>query len=141
MKRPWNNELDLQREEANASLLRRHFASGTDLYVPVVHWDLSSQRVLTLERVHGVPVDDIAAIDAVGLDRKKLAAKGVGLFYEQVFRDNFFHADAHPGNIWIDLERHTEPRFIAMDFGIMGSLPEADQYWLAQNFIALFEQD
>jgi ubiquinone biosynthesis protein len=135
------NELDLQREGASASLLRRNFASGVDLYVPEVHWELTAQRVLTLERVHGLSSDDIAAIDAAGIDRKALAAKGVRVFYEQVFRDNFFHADAHPGNIWVDATRTGEPRFIALDFGIMGSLPEADQYWLAQNFIALFERD
>ncbi|WP_174566968.1 ubiquinone biosynthesis regulatory protein kinase UbiB [Rhodanobacter sp. B05] len=135
------NELDLQREGASASLLKRNFASGVDLYVPAVHWELTSARVLTLERVHGISSDDIAAIDAAGLDRKALAAKGVRVFYEQVFRDNFFHADAHPGNIWVDPTRVDEPRFIALDFGIMGSLPEADQYWLAQNFIALFERD
>lgn len=136
-----SNELDLQREGASASLLRRNFASGVDLYVPEVHWDFSTERVLTLERVRGVSADDVAAIDAAGLDRKHLAAKGVRLFYEQVFRDNFFHADAHPGNIWVDTSRVEEPRFIALDFGIMGSLPEADQYWLAENFIALFERD
>ncbi|MEX1828063.1 ubiquinone biosynthesis regulatory protein kinase UbiB [Luteibacter sp. CQ10] len=136
-----SNELDLQREGASASLLRRNFASGIDLYVPEVHWELSTEGVLTLERVHGVSADDIAAIDRAGLDRKRLAEKGVRLFYEQVFRDNFFHADAHPGNIWVDLTRLDEPRFIALDFGIMGSLPEADQYWLAENFIALFERD
>ena len=135
------NELDLQREGASASLLRRNFESGVDLYVPEVHWELTAERVLTLERVNGVSCDDIAAIDAAGVDRKTLAAKGVRVFYEQVFRDNFFHADAHPGNIWVDVTRPTEPRFIALDFGIMGSLPEADQYWLAQNFIALFERD
>ena len=127
------NELDLQREGASASLLKRNFASGVDLYVPAVHWELTASRVLTLERVHGISSDDIAAIDAAGLDRKALAAKGVRVFYEQVFRDNFFHADAHPGNIWVDPARTAEPRFIALDFGIMGSLPEADQYWLAQN--------
>jgi len=135
------NELDLQREGASASLLRRNFESGVDLYVPAVYWDFTAERVLTLERVHGVSADDVAAIDAAGIDRKALAAKGVRVFYEQVFRDNFFHADAHPGNIWVDLERREEPRFVALDFGIMGSLPEADQYWLAQNFIALFERD
>ncbi len=135
------NELDLQREGANASLLKRNFDSGVDLYVPAVHWELTSARVLTLERVHGVSSDDITAIEAAGIDRKALAAKGVRVFYEQVFRDNFFHADAHPGNIWVDPTRPAEPRFIALDFGIMGSLPEADQYWLAQNFIALFERD
>jgi ubiquinone biosynthesis protein len=135
------NELDLQREGASASLLKRNFDSGVDLYVPAVHWELTSARVLTLERVYGISSDDIDAIDAAGLDRKALAAKGVRVFYEQVFRDNFFHADAHPGNIWVDPTRTGEPRFIALDFGIMGSLPEADQYWLAQNFIALFERD
>ncbi|MGY3041112.1 ubiquinone biosynthesis protein [Rhodanobacter sp. TND4EL1] len=135
------NELDLQREGASASLLKRNFVSGVDLYVPEVHWDLTATRVLTLERVYGLSSDDIAAIDAAGLDRKALAIKGVRVFYEQVFRDNFFHADAHPGNIWVDPARTGEPRFIALDFGIMGSLPEADQYWLAQNFIALFERD
>ena len=135
------NELDLQREGANASLLRRNFISGVDLYVPEVHWELTTAGVLTLERVTGLSSDDIVAIDAAGIDRKRLAAKGVRLFYEQVFRDNFFHADAHPGNIWVDPTRTDEPRFIALDFGIMGSLPEADQYWLAQNFIALFERD
>ncbi|MEO6801356.1 MAG: ubiquinone biosynthesis regulatory protein kinase UbiB [Rhodanobacter sp.] len=135
------NELDLQREGASASLLKRNFASGVDLYVPAVHWELTASRVLTLERVYGISSDDVSAIDAAGLDRKALAAKGVRVFYEQVFRDNFFHADAHPGNIWVDPSRIDEPRFIALDFGIMGSLPEADQYWLAQNFIALFERD
>ncbi|SFR93785.1 2-octaprenylphenol hydroxylase [Dyella sp. OK004] len=135
------NELDLQREGASASLLRRNFASGVDLYVPEVHWELTNERVLTLERVSGVSCDDIPAIDAAGIDRKALAIKGVRVFYEQVFRDNFFHADAHPGNIWVDITRPSDPRFIALDFGIMGSLPEADQYWLAQNFIALFERD
>ncbi|WP_424681037.1 ubiquinone biosynthesis regulatory protein kinase UbiB [Frateuria sp. YIM B11624] len=135
------NELDLQREGASASLLKRNFESGVDLYVPAVYWDFTAERVLTLERVHGVSADDVAAIDAAGVDRKALAAKGVRVFYEQVFRDNFFHADAHPGNIWVDLERRGDPRFVALDFGIMGSLPEADQYWLAQNFIALFERD
>ncbi|HEX7817266.1 ubiquinone biosynthesis regulatory protein kinase UbiB [Dyella sp.] len=135
------NELDLQREGASASLLRRNFQDGRDLYVPEVHWDLTTAGVLTLERVYGVSADDVAAIEAAGIDRKALAAKGVRVFYEQVFRDNFFHADAHPGNIWVDPQRVEEPRFIALDFGIMGSLPEADQYWLAQNFIALFERD
>ena len=135
------NELDLQREAASASLLRRNFESGVDLYVPKIYWDLTGSRVMTLERVRGISSDDIQAIDAAGVDRKQLAAKGVRVFYEQVFRDNFFHADAHPGNIWVDPTRIDEPRFIALDFGIMGSLPEKDQYWLAQNFIAMFERD
>jgi ubiquinone biosynthesis protein len=135
------NELDLSREGANASLLRRNFLGSNDLYVPEVIWSHSNARVLTLERVRGIPVDDLAALDAAGIDRVALAEKGVRLFYTQVFRDNFFHADAHAGNIWVDPSRPTDPRFIALDFGIMGSLPEADQYWLAENFIALFNLD
>jgi ubiquinone biosynthesis protein len=135
------NELDLSREGANASLLRRNFLGSNDLYVPEVIWSHSNARVLTLERVRGIPVDDLAALDAAGIDRVALAEKGVRLFYTQVFRDNFFHADAHAGNIWVDPSRPTDPRFIALDFGIMGSLPEADQYCLAENFIALFNLD
>ena len=97
--------------------------------------------MLTLERVRGIPVDYLAALDAAGIDRVRLAEKGVQLFYTQVFRDNFFHADAHAGNIWVDTAHAANPRFIALDFGIMGSLTEADQYWLAENFLALFDQD
>ena len=135
------NELNLQNEGANASLLRRNFENSNDLYVPEIFWSHTGEKVLTMERVHGIPADDIAAIDAAGIDRRALAAKGVRLFYEQVFRDNFFHADAHPGNIWVDPTRTREPRFIALDFGIMGSLPDEDQYWLAENFIAMFERN
>ena len=135
------NELDMQREGANASLLRRNFAGSDDLYVPQVIWSHTTEGVLTLERVRGIPVDDLAALDAAGIDRVALAEKGVRLFYTQVFRDNFFHADAHAGNVWVDPARPNDPRFIVLDFGIMGSLPERDQYWLAENFIALFNQD
>jgi len=135
------NELDLQREAANASLLRRNFAAGDDMYVPKVYWSHTNENVLTLERVHGIPVDDLAALDAAGIDRIALAEKGVRLFYTQVFRDNFFHADAHPGNIWVDSTRKENPRIIALDFGIVGSLPDLDQYWLAENFMALFDRD
>jgi ubiquinone biosynthesis protein len=135
------NELDLMREGANASLLRRNFAGSNDLYVPEVIWSHTNERVLTLERVRGIPVDDLAALDAAGIDRVRLAEKGVRLFYTQVFRDNFFHADAHAGNIWVDAGRAADPQFIALDFGIMGTLPDEDQYWLAENFLALFNQD
>src|SRR5690606_21560600 len=135
------NELDLQREGANASLLRRNFLDSEDLYVPEVFWSHTSAGVLTLERVRGIPVDDLAALDAAGIDRLRLAEKGVQLFYTQVFRDNFFHADAHAGNIWVDASRRDNPRFIALDFGIMGTLSEQDQFWLAENFLALFKQD
>jgi ubiquinone biosynthesis protein len=136
-----HNELNLQTEGANASLLRRNFEHSDDLYVPQIYWTHTCEKVLTMERVHGIPADDIKAIDMAGIDRRALAAKGVRLFYEQVFRDNFFHADAHPGNIWVDPTRTRDPRFIALDFGIMGSLPDEDQYWLAENLIAMFERN
>jgi ubiquinone biosynthesis protein len=141
IERTLHDELDLQREGANASVLKRNFAGSDDLYVPEVIWSHSRDQVLTLERVRGIPADDIAALDAAGIDRKKLAAKGVRLFYTQVFRDNFFHADAHAGNIWVDAARGDNPRFIALDFGIMGSLPPIDQYYLASNFDAMFKRD
>jgi ubiquinone biosynthesis protein len=134
-------ELDLQREGANASLMRRLWLHSNELYVPEVHWPLSSEGVLTMERVSGIHSDDVAALDAAGVDRKLLAAKGVRLFYTQVFRDNFFHADAHAGNIWVDATRPGDPRFIALDFGIVGQLPARDQYFLAENFMAVFQRD
>jgi ubiquinone biosynthesis protein len=134
-------ELDLQREGANASVLRRFWLDSPDLYVPEVIWSHTAERALTMERVHGIPSDDIAALDAAGIDRKALAAKGVRVFYTQVFRDNFFHADAHAGNIWVDATRKDNPRFIALDFGIMGQLSSEDQYYLAENFMAIFNRD
>lgn len=136
-------ELDLQREGANASVLRRFWMDSDDLYVPEVIWSHTAERALTLERVWGIPSDDIAALDKAGIDRKALAAKGVRVFYTQVFRDNFFHADAHAGNIWVDTDpaRRDNPRFIALDFGIMGQLSEEDQYYLAENFMAIFNKD
>ncbi|MDH5831452.1 ubiquinone biosynthesis regulatory protein kinase UbiB [Luteimonas sp. M1R5S18] len=134
-------ELDLQREGANASVLRRNWLDSADLYVPEPIWTHTAQRVLTLERVRGINSDDIAALDAAGIDRSALAAKGVRVFYTQVFRDNFFHADAHAGNIWVDPERRENPRFIALDFGIMGQLSSEDQYYLAENFMAIFNKD
>ena len=135
------NELNLQNEGANASLLRRNFENSDDLYVPKIFWSHTCEKVLTMERAHGIPTDDVVALEKAGIDRRRLAEKGVRLFYEQVFRDNFFHADAHPGNIWVDPTRTRDPRFIALDFGIMGSLPDQDQYWLAENFIAMFNRD
>jgi ubiquinone biosynthesis protein len=134
-------ELDLQREGANASQMRRTWLDSDDLYVPEVFWDYSTETVLTMERVRGIPSDDVAALDAAGIDRKALAAKGVRVFYTQVFRDNFFHADAHAGNIWVDATRQANPRFIAIDFGIVGQLDRRDQYYLAENFMAIFQRD
>ena len=136
-------ELDLQREGANASVIRRFWQDSPDLYVPEVIWSHTAERVLTLERVYGIPSDDIAALDAAGIDRRALAAKGVRVFYTQVFRDNFFHADAHAGNIWVDSDpaRKDNPRFIAIDYGIVGQLSSEDQYYLAENFMAIFNRD
>ncbi|WP_425501495.1 ubiquinone biosynthesis regulatory protein kinase UbiB [Pseudoxanthomonas kalamensis] len=134
-------ELDLQREGANASVMRRLWKDSPDLYVPEIFWDYTAERVLTMERVSGIPSDDIAALDAAGIDRKALAAKGVRVFYTQVFRDNFFHADAHAGNIWVDPQRRQDPRFVVLDYGIMGQLSAQDQYYLAENFMAIFNKD
>lgn len=134
-------ELDLQREAGNASLLRRNWVDSPDLFVPEIIWSHTAERAMTMERVRGIPSDDIAALDAAGIDRKALAAKGVRVFYQQVFRDNFFHADAHAGNIWVDPGRKADPRFIALDFGIMGQLSSEDQYYLAENFMAIFNRD
>ncbi len=136
-------ELDLQREGANASVIRRMWKDSDDIYIPEIIWSHTAERALTMERVHGIPSDDIAALDAAGIDRKALAAKGVRVFYTQVFRDNFFHADAHAGNIWVDGDpaRKADPRFIALDFGIMGQLSQEDQYYLAENFMAIFNKD
>lgn len=136
-------ELDLHREGANASVLRRFWAGSKDMYIPEVVWSHSGEGALTLERVSGIPADDIAALDAAGIDRRALAAKTVRLFYTQVFRDNFFHADAHAGNIWVDSDpaRKADPRIIALDFGIVGQLSPADQYYLAENFMAIFQSD
>jgi ubiquinone biosynthesis protein len=134
-------ELDLQREGANASQMRRTWLGSDDLYVPEVFWDYSTETVLTMERVRGIPSDDVVALDAAGIDRRALAAKGVRVFYTQVFRDNFFHADAHAGNIWVDATRQANPRFIAIDFGIVGQLDRRDQYYLAENFMAIFQRD
>lgn len=134
-------ELDLQREGSNASYMRRLWKDSDDLYVPEVFWDYSRENVLTLERVSGIGSDDVAALTEAGIDLSKLAAKGVRLFYTQVFRDNFFHADAHSGNIWVDATRKDNPRYIALDFGIVGQLDQRDQYYLAENFMAMFKND
>ena len=136
-------ELDLHREGANASVLRRNWQGSRELYIPEVLWDYSGEGALTLERVHGIAADDIAALDAAGINRRALAANTVRLFYTQVFRDNFFHADAHAGNIWVDSDpaRKADPRIIALDFGIVGQLSPQDQYYLAENFMAIFQRD
>jgi len=135
------DELDMQREAANASILRRNFQDSRDLYIPEVYWQWCKQRVMVMERVSGLPVGDIENLREHGVNLKKLARRGVRVFYTQVFRDNLFHADMHPGNILVDASIPDDPTFIAMDFGIVASLSTKDLYYISENFKALFNQD
>ena len=135
------DELDMQREAANASHLRRNFAGSPDLYIPEVYWPYCKQQVMVMERVFGVPVDDIAQLQALGVNLPKLARRGIRVFYQQVFRDNLFHADMHPGNILVDVSDPENASFIALDFGIVASLTPEDLYYISENFVALFNQD
>ncbi len=134
-------ELDLMREAANASQLRRNFEGSQDLYVPDVYWNYCRSDVLTIERITGVPISNIAELKARGTNIRRLAHNGVEIFFTQVFEHNFFHADMHPGNIFVDVENPDHPRYIAVDFGIVGSLSDRDQLYLAQNFLAFFRSD
>jgi len=135
------DELDMQREAANASILRRNFKDSKDLYIPEVYWQWCKQRVMVMERVSGLPVGDIEGLRKHGVNLKKLARRSVRIFYTQVFRDNLFHADMHPGNILVDASNPDDPTFIAMDFGIVASLSPKDLYYISENFMALFNQD
>jgi len=136
------DELDLMREAANASQLRRNFSDSTLLYVPQVEWRYSARNVMVMERISGVPVGDIQGLKNAGIDLKWLAEAGVEVFFTQVFRDSFFHADMHPGNIFVRPGTATEaPRIVVVDFGIMSSLSEFDKRYLAENFIAFLNKD
>ena len=135
------DELDLMREAANAAQLRRNFAESEQLYVPEVHWDLCRRDVMVLERIHGLAVSEVERMKAAGTDIQKLAEAGVNIFFTQVFRHNFFHADMHPGNIFVDITDPRNPRYAAVDFGIVGTLDPRDQHYLAANFLAFFERD
>jgi ubiquinone biosynthesis protein len=130
-------ELDLLREASNASQLRRNFRDSPLLLVPQIHWDYCSSEVMVMERMHGTPVSQVAALRAQGVDIPRLARAGVEIFFTQVFRDGFFHADMHPGNILVT----SDGRYVALDFGIMGTLTEIDKNYLAQNFLAFFRRD
>ncbi len=131
------DELDLLREAANASQLRRNFA-GTDLlYVPEVYWDFCKPGIMVMERIHGIQISDMDGLRTAGIDLKRLSERGVEIFFTQVFRHNFFHADMHPGNIFVS--KHG--RYMAVDFGIMGTLNPLDQRYLAENFLAFFNRD
>ncbi len=135
------DELDLMREAANAAQLRRNFEGSVLLYVPEVHWPLTRHNVMVMERIRGVPVSDIATLKARGTNMQKLAETGVEIFFTQVFKHNFFHADMHPGNIFVNVDDPENPRYVAVDFGIVGTLTPRDQQYLAENFLAFFNRD
>ncbi|MDO7573247.1 MAG: ubiquinone biosynthesis regulatory protein kinase UbiB [Oceanospirillaceae bacterium] len=135
------DELDLQREAGNASQLRRNFENSNLLYIPKMYWHLSNPSVLVQERIYGVPVSDIVAIEKAGISRQELAKRGVEIFFTQVFRDSFFHADMHPGNIFVNPSLPNDPQYMAVDFGIVGSLSQEDQTYLARILLAFFNRD
>jgi ubiquinone biosynthesis protein len=136
-----HDELDLQREAANASQLRRNFDGSNLLYVPEIYWDYVRQKVLVMEMIHGIPISDLESLKAHGINMKALAERGVEIFFTQVFRDSFFHADMHPGNIFVDPYTQEMPRYLGVDFGIMGTLSGSDQRYLAENLLAFFHRD
>jgi ubiquinone biosynthesis protein len=134
-------EIDLLREAANASQLRRNFEGSDLLYVPEVYFDLCRRNVLTMERISGIPISHKKELEAKGTNIERLASNGVEIFFTQVFGHNFFHADMHPGNIFVDASDPEQPKYVAVDFGIMGTLTPSDQRYLAGNFLAFFERD
>jgi ubiquinone biosynthesis protein len=131
------DELDLLREAANASQLRRNFGDDNKLYVPEVFFPLCREDVMVMERIHGIPISNVTALRNAGIDLKGLSERGVEIFFTQVFTHNFFHADMHPGNIFVA----PDGRYMAVDFGIMGTLHPGDQRYLAENFLAFFRRD
>jgi len=135
------DELDLGREAANASQLKRNHENSPDLYVPEIYWDYCTPDVLVMERIHGIPVGQTQRLIDNGINMKVLGERGVEIFFTQVFKHNFFHADMHPGNIFIDDTNPQDPKYIAVDFGIMGTLEIQDQRYLAENLHAFFNRD
>ncbi|MGC1183330.1 ubiquinone biosynthesis regulatory protein kinase UbiB [Legionella sp.] len=135
------DELDLQREAANAAQLRRNFENSPILYIPEIYWDYTHYNVMVMERIHGIAVADLSTLHAHGIDVKKLAERGVEIFFTQVFRDCFFHADMHPGNIFVSYKHPKDPQYICIDFGIMGTLNDNDKRYLAENLLAFFNRD
>ncbi len=135
------DELDLMREGANSAQLKRNFEGSDMLYVPEVYWDYCRPEVLVQERVYGIPISDMDALRAAGTDIQALAENGVEIFFTQVFRHNFFHADMHPGNIFVTVDDPKKPKYAAVDFGIVGTLSAVDQQYLAGNFLAFFDRD
>ena len=135
------DELDLGREAANASQLRRNHENSPDLYVPEIYWDYCTPDVMVMERIHGIPVGNTQRLKDHNINMKVLGERGVEIFFTQVFTHNFFHADMHPGNIFIDESNPDNPKYIAVDFGIMGTLEAQDQRYLAENLHAFFNRD
>jgi ubiquinone biosynthesis protein len=135
------DELDLMREGANASQLRRNWLGSDIIYHPLVFWDYTRPSVLVMERLHGINIDEVGRLRELGVDFQVLSERGVEVFFKQVFRDNFFHADMHPGNILVDATDPKKPRYNAVDFGIVGTLTASDQRYLAENFLAFFNRD
>jgi ubiquinone biosynthesis protein len=136
-----HDELDLMREAANASQLRRNFEGSPLLLVPEMYWDYCSASVIVMERMHGIPISRIDRLVEAGVDLKRLSSDGVEIFFTQVFRDGFFHADMHPGNILVSTAPESFGRYIALDFGIVGTLTDFDKDYLSQNFLAFFRRD
>lgn len=134
-------ELDLGQEAANAAQFRRNFEDSPLLYVPEVHWNLSTNQVMTMERVYGVPVSDTATMKAAGVDLAQLSEIGVEIFFTQVFRDNFFHADMHPGNVMVSLKDPANPQYLSLDCAIVGTLSKAERFLLARQLMALLDKD
>ena len=135
------NELDMQREGANASTLRRHFHDSKQLYVPRIYWDYTHPNILVMERIHAVPINQLTHERYPTVNFKQLAANGVEIFFTQVLRDRFFHADMHPGNLFVDISQPEHPRYIGVDFGIMGALSPTDQRYIGENLLAFFQRD
>lgn len=135
------DELDLSREGANAMQLKRNFEDSDSLYVPHVYSDYSRKNILVMERIYGIPVSDVAALEAQNTNMALLAERGVEVFFTQVFRDSFFHADMHPGNVFVSRETPDNPKYIGIDCGIVGTLNKEDKRYLAENFIAFFNRD
>lgn len=135
------DELDLMREAANSSQMRRNFENSPLIYVPAVYFEYCRSNVMVMERIYGIHISDMAGLRAAGTNIRRLAASGVEIFFTQVFRHNFFHADMHPGNIFVDVSDPEYPKYVAVDFGIMGTLTERDQHYLAENFLAFFNRD
>lgn len=135
------DELDLMREAANASQLRRNFEHSKELYIPEIYWDYTRRNVMVMERIHGVSMAGIEQMKSSGVNMQRLSELGVEIFFTQVFTHNFFHADMHPGNLFVDTADIEQPKYIAVDFGIVGTLSPDDQRYLAENFLAFFKRD